>query len=407
MLEDSKLGQALRRNLSASCASLVIVVIGCEGSVGGEQKNADAAGAADARLTGHDGGGGDAGPDASLSIVVTVSTLAGSGTKGFGDGPGGAALFGEPKGTAVDALGYVYVADDQNNRMRKIEPNGDTSTLAGNGTIGFNDGSGGPNGTAQLYHPFGTAVDAHGYVYVAEFDGNRIRKITPNGTTSTLAGGMGVQGYVDGSGGPNGTTRFFIPHGVAVDSLGNVYVGDTGNNRVRKVAPNGTTSTLAGNGTAGFTDGSAGTASFSNPWGVAVDAQGNVYVADSSNSRIRKIAPNGVTSTLAGNGTVGFADGSGGPNGTAQFHAPEGIAVDAQGNVYVGDTGNNRIRKIALDGMTSTLAGDGTGGFADGPGGAAQFHHPSGLAVDAQGNIYVADLLNNRIRKVTITTDSH
>jgi sugar lactone lactonase YvrE len=325
----------------------------------------------------------------STGSTSTVSTLAGSGEFGFAEGTGAAAQFWGPYGVAVDASGNVYVADEGNHRIRKITPTGTVSTLAGSGTAGFADGSG---TLAQFFYPLGVAVDASDNVYVADKRNHCIRKITPTGTVSTLAG-SGTAGFADGSG---VAAQFYSPYGVAVDALGNVYVADAVNHRIRKVTPSGTVSTLAGSGTAGFADSTGTNAQFNNPFGVAVDASGNVYVADRLNHRIRKITPTGTVSTLAGS-TYGSADGAG---TNAQFSSLEGVTVDASGNVYVADTPNQRIRKITPSGTVSTLAGSATAGFADGSGTAAQFNRPTGVAVDASGNVYVADALNSRIRKI-------
>jgi len=309
--------------------------------------------------------------------TVTVSTLAGSGTQGFADIPGVGAKFNSPRDVAVDSTGTVYVADGGNNRIRKILPNGTVSTLAGSGTAGFADGVG---AAAKFHLPDGVAVDSAGTVYVADTFNQRIRKILPDGTVSTLAG-SGVNGFNDGAG---STAKFDFPFDVAVDSAGTVYVADQFNHRIRKILPNGTVSTLAGSGTAGFADGAGATAKFNYPKGVAVDSTGTVYVADEFNHRIRKILPDGTVSTLAGSGTQGFADGDG---AAAKFNNPRGVTVDSAGTVYVADTNNYRIRMILPDGTVSTLAGTGAAGFADGVfanevGGAAKFHVTKGVAVD-------------------------
>ena len=339
-------------------------------------------------------------------LRALTTTLAGNGTFGFVDGTGdvfGTTQLSNPSGVAVDTFGNVYVADTFNNRIRKITPAGDTTTLAGNGTFGFVDGTGGPGGTTQFRSPTGVAVDGAGNVYVADFDNQRIRKITPTGDTTTLAGN-GTYGFIDGTGGPLGATQFRSPNSVAVDAAGNVYVTDANNNRIRKITPTGDTTTLAGNGTQGFVDGTGGpggATQFSGPNGVAVDAAGNVYIADTGNQRIRKITPTGDTTTLAGNGTAGYVDGSG---SNTQFRDPNGVAVDAAGNVYVSDFSNHRIRKITPTGATTTLAGNGTGGFVDGTGGptgTTRFRNPNGVAVDAAGTVYVADYSNRRIRKIS------
>ena len=324
-----------------------------------------------------------------IAQAVRVTTLAGSGTYGFTDGTGSAARFYVPFGVAVDSAGTVYVADANNNRIRKITPAGVVTTLAGSGAVGFADGTG---TAAQFATPLGVAVDSAGTVYVAG-ESNRIRKITPAGVVTTLAG-SGTRGFADGTG---DAAQFFYPHGVAVDPSGTVYVADTSNHRIRKITPAGVVTTLAGSGTAGFVNGTGTAAQFKYPYGVAVDSSGTVYVADAGNHRIRKITPAGVVTTLAGSGTAGFADKAG---SAAQFDSPHGVAVDSSGTAYIGDYGNHRIRKITPAGVVTTLAGSGTGGFADGTGDAARFYYPHGVAVDSSGTAYIADGSNHRIRKI-------
>jgi sugar lactone lactonase YvrE len=250
------------------------------------------------------------------------------------------------------------------------------TTLAGSGTASSVDGVG---NLATFNGSAGVAVDTVGNIYVADVVGNKIRKVSVTGVVTTLASG------------------FNAPQGVAVDSVGNVYVADANNNLIRKVTPAGVVTTFAGDGSLGAVDGTGLAASFRIPTALAVDAAGNVYVADTGNNRIRKITPAAVVSTLAGS-SEGFADGTG---AAAQFDEPSGIAVDGAGNVYVGDFVNNRIRKVTAAGVVTTFAGQATGGFADGVGGAAKFTGPAGVAVDAAGNVYVADFNNQRIRKIT------
>jgi streptogramin lyase len=283
------------------------------------------------------------------------------------------------------------VADADNNMIRKISPSGVVSTWAGNGTAGS------ANGTvmaASFGFPTGVAVDTAGNVYVADNGNNLIRKISPLGAVSTLAG-SGTAGSANGTG---MAASFNFPNGVAVDAQGNVYVADVGNNMIRKISPLGAVSTLAGSGSLGSENGRGMAASFKGPYGVAVDAAGNVYVADAGNNMIRKISPLGVVSTLAGSGFAGSANGTG---TVASFDQPYGVALDAAGNVYVADAGNNMIRKISPLGAVSTLAGSGTAGSANGRGLAASFDFPTGVAVDAAGNVYVAVNVNNLIRKIS------
>jgi sugar lactone lactonase YvrE len=323
-----------------------------------------------------------------------VSTLAGTGIPGFADGPGSSAVFKFPRGVAADGSGNVYVADYNNHRIRKIDSEGVVSTLAGNGVGGFADGTG---TSAKLFGPSGVGVDGSGNVYVAENNGNRIRKIDSSGVVSTLAGD-GTAGFADGTG---ASAKFNQPAGVAVDRFGNVLVADGGNFRIRIIDSDGAVGTFAGTGTNGFADGPAASAKFNLPTGVAVDGSDIVYVADTGNHRIRKIdSSTGLVSTVAGDGTAGFADGAG---TSAKFNAPRGVAVDGSGNLYVADTGNYRIRKIDSSGVVSTLAGIGTSGFADGSGTTAQFDFSVGVAVDGSGNVYVGDTGNSRIRKIAST----
>jgi len=323
--------------------------------------------------------------------TAVVSALAGSGTAGFADGTGTAARFNQPYGVAVDASGNVYVGDYYNHRIRKITPVGVVTTLAGS-TQGFANGTG---TAARFNYPEGVAIDVSGNVYVADCENNRIRKITPAGAVTTLAG-SGAWGFADGTG---TAAQFNYPEGVAIDVSGNVYVGDFGNHRIRKITPAGVVTTLAGDGTAGYKDATGAAAQFTYPSGVAVDASGNVYVGDFGNHRIRKITPAGVVTTLAGDGAAGFKNATG---TAARFDNPCGVAV-VSGNVYVTDWSNYRIRKIDSTTKVTTFAGSGAAGFADGTGTAAQFDRPAGIAINASGDVlYVADRDNHRIRKIAM-----
>jgi sugar lactone lactonase YvrE len=322
-------------------------------------------------------------------INYTVSTLAGS-TEGFMNATiGTEAQFYKPTDVAVDAVGNVYVADYDNHKIRKISPAGAVTTLAG-GNQGFLDATG---TAAQFNNPYGIALDAAGNVYVADYGNHKIRKITPAGLVTTVAGT--TRGFADGAG--LTAAKFNNPNGLAVDTAGNVYVADYGNNRIRKISPTGDVSTLAGSDSRGFLDATGTAALFSSPYDVDIDVTGNVYVADYDNRKIRKITPLGVVTTLAGT-TPGFADGEG--LTAAQFNDPTGVAVDAAGNVYVADYDNHKIRKISPTGAVTTLAGS-TSGFLDGTATAAQFSNPNGVALDAAGNVYLVDTGNHRIRKIT------
>ncbi|GHU57701.1 hypothetical protein FACS189444_0220 [Spirochaetia bacterium] len=319
-----------------------------------------------------------------------VSSLAGTNTAGYAEGTGTAARFSAPVGIAVDNSGNIYVADTENNRIRKITPAGVVTSLAGTTTAGYGDGTG---TAARFSAPQGIAVDNSGNIYVADTGNNRIRKITPAGVVTSLAGTT-TAGYGDGTG---TAARFSAPLGITVDNSGNIYVADTGNNRIRKITPAGVVTSLAGTTTAGYGDGTGTAARFSAPKGITVDNSGNIYVADTGNNRIRKITPAGVVTSLAGTTTTGYGDGTG---TAARFSAPHGIAVDNSGTIYVADTGNNRIRKITPAGVVTSLAGTTTAGYGDGSGMAARFSAPHGIAAVNSGNIYVADTGNNRIRKI-------
>ncbi len=336
---------------------------------------------------------------ATLSVIngLTMTTFAGlAGFFGAADGTGPAARFRFPGGVAVDrASGTVYVADTYSHTIRKITPGGVVSTFAGSaGLSGSADGTG---GAARFSYPEGVAVDSFGTVYVADTSNNTIRKITPGGVVSTFAGLAGVSGSADGTG---TAARFSSPFGVAVDSAGStIYVADTYNHSIRKITAAGVVTTLAGlAGSSGSTDGTGTGARFSYPQGVAVDGAGIVYVADTSNSTIRKVTAAGVVTTLAGSvGECANIDGSG---SAAAFCYPFGVAADSAGSVYVADTFNFTIRKVTAGGAVITMAGSaGIEGSADGTGAAANFSYPQGVAVDSTGTVYVADTGNTTIRK--------
>lgn len=319
-----------------------------------------------------------------------VSTYAGVGPSN--NGPTTVASFNFPNGVAVDAFGNLYVADQQNNVIRKISASGVVSNFAGTTISGSDDGF---KEKASFNLPSGVAVDTAGNVYVADQGNNKIRKISALGVVTTLAGD-GSKGSMNGNA---ATATFNQPSGVAVDTKGIVYVADLNNNKIRKITLDGIVSTLAGTGIAGNTNGAGNVASFEEPFGIAVDANSNVYVTDQQNYRVRKITPQGIVSTFAGS-IKGDADGIG---TAARFFRPSGITVDTGGNVYVSDVVNLKIRRITPSGVVTTLCGSGNNGSLDGAANVASFKEPSGLAFDAKtGRIYIADISNNSIRATLV-----
>ena len=340
----------------------------------------------------------------------TITTVAGDGAyppvfSGDG-GPATNASLNYPQGMATDAAGNLYIADTSNYRVRKVS-GGVITTVAGDGVYRFS-GDGGPAASAQLNYPNGAAVDSAGNLYIADTNNNRIRKVS-GGIITTVAGN-GSPGF-SGDGGPAIRASLNQPSGVAVDSAGNLYIADELNSRVRKVS-GGTITTVAGNGGWQFSGdgGPAASASLNYPTGVAVDSTGNLYIADAGNSRVRKVS-GGTITTVAGNGSEGFS-GDGGPAAGASLYLPmwppASVAVDLDGNLYVADAYNNRIRRV-FSGTITTVAGNGHPGFSGdgGPPASASLNYPTGVAVDSAGNLYIADAGNERIRKVsggTITT---
>ncbi|HYR84529.1 MAG TPA: NHL repeat-containing protein [Terriglobia bacterium] len=319
-----------------------------------------------------------------VTSAGVIATVAGNGNVRFaGDGSAaGTAQMNFPEGIAADALGNVYVSDTGNDRIRKIDVHGVINTVAG--STSSSRGDGGPATNARLVTPAGVAVDAAGNLYIADRGDHRIRKVTAGGAISTIVG-TGSAGS-DGDGGSATAARLSSPNDVALDSAGNLYIADTGNHRIRKVNPDGVITTL---GEIGY------------PGSVAVDAGGNLYIAEYLRNMILKMTPEGAVSTVAGAGGAG-SSGDGGPATAARLNAPRGVDVDSAGNLYIADWGNHRVRKVANDGVITTVAGLGTPGFSGdgGPAAAAQLNHPVSLAVDALNNLYIADRDNHRVRKV-------
>ena len=333
-----------------------------------------------------------------LEGVGIIDTLAGGGT------PGGRGELSFPRSVAVDPAGNVYVADTRNHRIRQIDTTGLISTFAGTGEDG-ESGDGGPAIEAELCYPAGVATDTAGNVYVADRWNHRVRRIDTEGTIATVAGTGSPGG--NGDGGPAIEAQLAYPVAVATDPSGNLYIAEGGSHRIRKVNVDGVITRFAGTGRAGYSGdgGPAARARLANPAGVAADAAGNVYVADTWNHRIRRVDASGVISTVAGTGDR--ADGGdGGPAAAAQLAYPAAVAAGPAGSLYVVtyvlSTGNRRIRKIGADGMISAFAGTGGEGYAGDadPAPAAQLAHPLGVAVDAEGNVYIADARNARVRVV-------
>jgi trimeric autotransporter adhesin len=333
-----------------------------------------------------------------------IRTVAGNGSGGFsGDGgPIISAQLDSPTGVAMDTSGNLFIADFENQRVRKITKSGVISTVAGNGTGGFS-GDGGPATAAQLWYPRSVAVDTAGNLFIADMGNNRIRRVTPGGVISTVAGSSNL--YFINDGGPATSATLALPAGVAMDTAGNLLIADSGNMRIRKVTPDGVINTVAGNGIYGFSGdgGSAASAKLCYPNGIAVDTAGNLFIADYGNSRIRKVTPGGVINTVAGGGTQGLGDGS--PAIWAQLNSPTSVAIDIENNLFIADTGNHRIYKVTPGGSIYTVTGNGIQGFNGdgGPAALAQLNFPSGITVDNAGNLFIADTYNNRIRKIVKT----
>jgi uncharacterized protein (TIGR03437 family) len=333
----------------------------------------------------------------------TIQTFAGNGSTGFaGDGgPATSAALNYPKGVALDTAGNLYIADIDNSRVRKVTAAGIISTVAGNGFFGYS-GDGGPALAASISDVTGVAVDGSGNLYITDDSNRRIRKIGANGIISTIAG-IGVQGF-SGDGGPATSAMLGRPVALVLDPAGNLYFADSVNQRVRKINASGIITTVAGNGLDSYSGdgGPAVSASFAFPIGIAIDAAGNLYVADGNNNRVRLITPGGIISTFAGNNQEGFS-GDGGSATSASLNIPSDVAVDAAGSIYIADAGNNRVRKVNASGTITTIAGTDDNGFSGdgGPATQAMLNYPWGLTTDASGGLYIADRVNDRIRFVS------
>ena len=334
----------------------------------------------------------------------TITTIAGTGVQGFsGDGgPATSAQLRTPgEGVAVDGAGNVYFSDTSNRRVRKVTPGGTISTFAGTG-VGGPIGDNGLATSARIDSPMGLAADGLGNVYIADFAGARVRKVNPAGIITTYAG-TGASSF-SGDGGPATAAALYAPRGLSLDGQGNLYIADMYNHRIRKVDSSGTITTFAGTSQGFSGDGGPATsAQLAYPEQVTTDGSGNVYIADTSNRRVRKVSPSGTITTFAGSGGGGLGDG--GLATSAYLSYPKGLAVDDQGNLYIADWSNYRVRKVDTGGTITTVVGTGNGGFNGdgGPAGSATVFGPVGLALDGQGNLYIADSGNYRVRKVLNT----
>lgn len=330
------------------------------------------------------------GPEFDFVYTTTVSTLSGS-TQGYLDGAHDVAKFHDPSGIEISPDGNLMVGDRLNHKLRIVTMTGTASTYSGD-DAGSTDG----NISIATYNmPNEVAYDKNGNLYLTDLVNNKIRIITTDGTVSTFAGN-GSPGFVNG---PGASAQFAVPVGVVVDNNLNVFVTEFDNHTIRKISPTGNVSTFAGNGSPGFVNSTGTDARFNMPTGIDVDSEGNLYVADLFNHRIRKISPSAVVTTVAGSGTQGFEDGSA---LAATFNGPRGVAVDAEGNIYVADTGNSAIRLVTYFGTVVTVAGTGVQGSDNGSGLSASFNLPYSLDVDDAGTIYVADKYNSLIRKVVV-----
>ncbi|HRG48615.1 MAG TPA: NHL repeat-containing protein, partial [Leptospiraceae bacterium] len=335
---------------------------------------------------------------ASISISIQISdfcttcissTFAGSGVQGGLDGTGTAARFFNPYGIAIDGSGNIFIAERDAYVIRKITTTGVVTTFAGSGFSGNTDATG---ASASFNLPISVGTDGSGNLYIADQGNHKIRKITSGGVVTTFAG-SGTQGSSDATG---TSASFSSPRGIAVDGSGNVFVADCWNNKIRKITSGGVVTTFAGSGTQGSTDATGTAATFYCPAGLAVDSLGNVFVSDQGNNKIRKITSGGVVTTLVGSGFSGNTNGIG---TLASFNVPIGLAVDSLGNIYVADSNNDRIRKITSAGLVSTFVG-GPSGNTDGTGVTIKLSRPRGIVINSSGHFYVTDDWNYKIRKI-------
>jgi sugar lactone lactonase YvrE len=341
----------------------------------------------------------------SLSVnAQTITTIAGNGTTGF-SGDGGLATSAQMNGTngiAFDALGNIYFCDVFNNRIRKISPSGTITTVAGDGSITY-AGDGVLATATGLFNPDRITLDAAGNLFIADQYNYCIRKVNPSGIITTVAGTGSV--FYNGDGIPATTANLFNPSGIVVDAAGNLYIADVQNHRIRMIDASGIITTIAGNGTSGFSGdgGLATSAQLDAPYSMTFDGAGNLYIADYFNNRIRKVNTAGIITTVVGNGVGGYG-GDGGPATAAALNLPTEVAFDSNGNMFIADKSNNRIRVVNTAGIITTLAGNGTSGYNGDniQASLAELNLPFFVICDAAGDVYIGDSFNNRIRKVTM-----
>lgn len=324
-----------------------------------------------------------------LAADYRLETLVGNGESDFNDGLGTAAMLSYPWGLASDIHGNIYVADRFNHRIRKVTPTGQITTIAGHREPALRNGDA---LQARFDNPVGLALDQQGQLFIADTGNHLIRLLTSAGQVFTLAGGKA--GFSDGSA---AVGQFRNPSAIALNQNGYLYIADTQNHRIRRLSPdNKTIETVAGTGEQGWQDGTALKARFFSPRSLAFDTQGNLYISDGFNHCIRKLSTDGAVITVAGNRQAGFRDGAA---AQAQFHEPQGITVDAAGNLYVADTNNHRIRLLKASGTVSTLIG-GSPGYAEGDIASGRLRAPTDIALVAPRTIYIADSQNHRIRRL-------
>jgi trimeric autotransporter adhesin len=341
----------------------------------------------------------------STAHAQIITTIAGNGTTGFNgdDGPATNASFRGICGVAIDNMNNLYIADANNNRIRKVTQEGIITTIAGTGTASYG-GDGGPATAAKLNYPTDIAIDRYGNIFIADGANNCVRKINILGVISTIAG--------DGHGGYNGDgmsatlAELYFPFGVAVDNAGNIYIAEAANNRVRKINTSGIISTIAGNGIQGYSGDniSATLAELNYPVGVQVNEEGHIIIADSGNDRIREIDTAGIIKTIAGTGMAGF-NGDGIPATDAQLKRPVYLAVDSSANIYITDQFNHRIRKVNASGIITTISGIGVAGFNGDNilAATAEINTPVGIAIDGNNNLCFSDNGNERVRLIRST----